>query len=175
MTLAEAARRFKALGAGPSRTTLSRDATADLLAKCKVVHAARARPRYRFSDLCLYYGVDPAAPAPWPRAAKIAALAPAPAPAAPEEMAAAQAAITQLAGEVGALRKVVEGFVRDLAEVRRTLQLKYDAENGLLRQRTDAADEKLRQAGGLDSLGREILAMRQSVNRIADHMMAAPK
>ena len=58
------------------------------------------------------------------------------------------------------------GAARDLVDVRKTLQLKYDTENGLLRGKADSAEQRLRDAGSLDTLSRELSATRQAVNRL---------
>lgn len=175
VTLAEAARRFQRLGRGPSRTTLSRDASADRLNDCRDMRASRVRPLYRFHALCSLYGVDPKAPPPPPASSpKGRAQAAAPvAGAGAEEIASLRQDLANLTGEVGAMRKVLDGFVRDLDQVRRTLQLKYDAENGMLRQRLEIAEERVRQAAGLDSLSREMTALRQQINRLNDRLPAA--
>lgn len=170
VTLAEAARRFKHIGRGPSRTTLSRDATAKRLNSCLDLKAGRTRPLYRFDDLCNFYAVDPHAPVPATAKPK------APDPSGPigtGEVAALVHQVAELAGQLAELRTLMASTareVRDLVEVRRALQLKYDAENGLLRQKADAAEEKVRQGASLETLSREVSSTRQGVSRLAEAM-----
>jgi hypothetical protein len=172
VTLAEAARRFKHIGRGPSRTTLSRDATAKLLNTCRELNATRTRPLYRFEDLCSFYAVDPHAPAPKPATAKPEAPNQSP-PIGTGDVAALAHQVAELAGQLAELRKLMVSTareVRDLIEVRRALQLKYDAENGLLRQKADAAEEKVRLGANLETLSREVSSTRQGVSRLAESL-----
>ena len=172
VTLAEAARRFQQLGRGPSRSTLSRDANADRLAQCKDLRGGRARPRYRFRDLCTFYGVDTNAPASAQRKPQHAHPAAGPG-VSPQEILALQESLATLTSQVSSLSKVIDSAVRDLDQVRRQLQLKYDAENGMLRQRLELAEARVRQGSSIDSLSREISALRQQVSRLHDQAASA--
>lgn len=168
ITLSEAARRFAALRRGPSRSTLSRDAAAGRLKPCQEP-CIRTRPMYYFSALCALYGVDPDAP-PGPAAVPTQSLA---AQRAPAATGADLAAVTALQQQLEAVAERIEQAVakltresRELQEIKRTLMLKYDAENGLLRARAQDAEERLRQGAGLETLTREVSAARQGVARM---------
>jgi len=168
VSLAEAARLFKSLGLGPSRSTLSRDATSSRLDRCRDLNAGRVRPRYRFDDLCILYGVDAQSPKPALAAARAAGgNGTAPAGAVIHDLGPLRSEIQTLHVALGEMRAELEGAVRDLVEVRKRLQLKYDVENGLLRTRAETAEARWREAQSLEGLTREISALRQAVHGAA--------
>lgn len=78
--------------------------------------------------------------------------------------------LDRMGAELEQLRAIVGEVARstrDIVEMRRMLMLKYDAEAGLLRQRAEAAEQRLRQAPAIDSLSREVSSVRQAVARLA--------
>jgi hypothetical protein len=180
VALAEAARLFQEIGAGPSRSTLSRDAGAGILTKCRDLKAGRTQARYRFADLCSVYGIDPTAPTRPPGAKRRGGSSPH-APETPtsspalssDDVAALSRRIDSLFTVIDSMRSEVASAVRDLTEVRKRLQLKYDTENGLLRNRAEVAEARVRESEALNSLTREVTALRQAVTRAVDSRQGA--
>lgn len=198
VSLSEAARRFADLGRGPSRATLSRDATAGNLTHCRNPGTSRSA-RYDFTALRAHYGVDTDRPAQGRTghgssasaaghamgafaqqldriANELASLRTADPAATRQPTASAEGLgevhtrLDRMGAELEQLRTMVGEVTRntrDILEMRRMLMLKYDAEAGLLRQRAESAEQRLRQAPAVDSLSREVSSVRQAVARLA--------
>lgn len=180
VALAEAARLFQEIGAGPSRSTLSRDAGAGILTKCRDLKAGRTQPRYRFEDLCSVYGIDPTAATRSDGAKRRRGNSPQVSDTpisrpslSPDDVAALGQRLENLVTVIDSMRSEVASAVRDLTEVRKRLQLKYDTENGLLRNRAEVAETRLRESEALNSLTREVAALRQAVARAVDSRLGA--
>lgn len=175
VSLSEAARRFKELGRGPSRATLSRAATDGHLKGCLSTDR-RQRALYVFDKLCAYYGVnpDPKVATTAGRSRRAAANEPLVTSAtglASADLDAILDRFAQMQQQLDSMRELVLAATRDgrdLSEVRKTLMLKYDSENGHLRQRLEAAEERVRQAAAFDGLAREVSTTRQAISRLTD-------